>query len=728
MRNLLLVVSAIASIVAQAYQAEANGVLWNYDRVSGTPGYAVLTGIAAFDGGKRDIIVPDNLEGYPVKAIAQEAFKNTDITSIVIPSSVEAIGDMAFWGCNQLADSDGFVIVRGVLHYYTDKDYDVVIPGGVTKIGVNAFKDCEIESVWISPGTVTAIGSGAFSGCKDLESIYIPESVANIGSGAFWKCENLSDYDGYVIFRNVLYSYHGTAGNVTIPDGVTTISSRAFQGNAYMKSVSIPSSVTSIEAMAFANCANLASVTLHASVANIGMSAFVNTSSLTVHTEAGDSGRVSALLAWSAHDIGAMAFLEDIAAPSAVDMMDATWHTTRSEAFALAKKTGKKIFLLCGRDTCGNTQATKNYSCEEPDVKKMLVSKCVLWYSDCDTQDAETLRYWPAGTFSLPLVCVLDPYDENGFMVRSTGYLEGSEILAMLNGIPYPTGVQPEAAVDETDPFYPGEMTGYTVINPTAITQPIKTSAKAVTLNGALYSGNMVAGVIELKVGPLRDGEGKVSGSVTLLDGKKYTVKSQKHSFGEDLASSLNLSVKNLGSLRIAIGSANGVNTFSGSLGKWHVQSANVGGATQAPSIAATVNVSSTLMFPGDVLEEFLPENEVAAVAGGKWVFPKAAGIKWAKPTGGSTPSYLDSATGKGLIVDTSAGKTNLSGIKLTYTAKKGTFKGSFKLYAIETVAGKMKLKKYTVNITGVVVDGVGYGIAKCRRPAVSWNVVVNPR
>jgi hypothetical protein len=48
-------------------------------------------------------------------------------------------------------------------------------------------------------------------------------------------------------------------------------------------------------------------------------------------------------------------------------------------------------------------------------------------------------------------------------------------------------------------------------------------------------------------------------------------------------------------------------------------------------------------------------------------------------------------------------------------------FKGSFKVFALQ--AGK--LKKFTMNVSGVVVDGVGYGYATCKRPAVSWSMKV---
>ena len=88
-------------------------------------------------------------------------------------------------------------------------------------------------------------------------------------------------------------------------------------------------------------------------------------------------------------------------------------------------------------------------------------------------------------------------------------------------------------------------------------------------------------------------------------------------------------------------------------------------------------------------------------------------------------PERYDAESGKGLLVDTSGDKTNLSAMKLTYTPKKGTFKGSFKVYALEGTGKATKLKKYTVSVTGVVVGGAGYGTATSKNPAASWSVSV---
>jgi hypothetical protein len=47
-------------------------------------------------------------------------------------------------------------------------------------------------------------------------------------------------------------------------------------------------------------------------------------------------------------------------------------------------------------------------------------------------------------------------------------------------------------------------------------------------------------------------------------------------------------------------------------------------------------------------------------------------------------------------------------------------------VYALEGAGKARKLKKYTVKVNGVVVHGVGYGTATCKKPAVGpWSVTV---
>ena len=267
---------------------------------------------------------------------------------------------------------------------------------------------------------------------------------------------------------------------------------------------------------------------------------------------------------------------------------------------------------------------------------------------------------------------------------------------------------------------------GYEVLDAKDIVAPYA-APKAVVLRGVAYDGGEVVGVVELKLGKVSKGKSKISGSFTGLDGKKVSIKAVTVTGIDGSAPvSVSLAVKGHGTMDVTIGGS----LFAGSLGgKYHVQSAAVGGAWTGGTAKATVDIEigDLALFPGTLLTDFLPDEETATVKNGKWTFAKAASVKWAKPKkGAALPELYDEAAGKGLIIDTSKGKTNLSGLKLAYTPKKGTFKGSFKLYELQGDGRMTKLRKYTMKVNGIVVDGKGTGFATCRKPMVSgWPVRV---
>lgn len=115
-----------------------------------------------------------------------------NLSSITIPESVTSIGDGAFCGCEKLADENGFVIIRDVLHFYCGSAGSVTIPDGVNSIGRCAFSFCEgLTSVTIPDGVIS-IGDSAFGWQKSLTDVTIPDSVTSIGDSAFRGCKNLA--------------------------------------------------------------------------------------------------------------------------------------------------------------------------------------------------------------------------------------------------------------------------------------------------------------------------------------------------------------------------------------------------------------------------------------------------------------------------------------------------------------------------------------------------------
>ena len=91
----------------------------------------------------------------------------------------------------------------------------------------------------------------------------------------------------------------------------------------------------------------------------------------------------------------------------------------------------------------------------------------------------------------------------------------------------------------------------------------------------------------------------------------------------------------------------------------------------------------------------YYPTNMTITVSGTKWSLPKAGKV-----------------VVKNGVVDETKLKDNPSGLKLTYRSSSGTFSGSFKAY----INNKGKAKSVTVSLAGVVVDGVGYGMATIKK------------
>ena len=78
-----------------------------------------------------------------------------------------------------------FTISKGEVKKYTGFETDVIIPEGITKIGVSAFENnTQIKSV-VLPGTLKSISAAAFKGCTSLEKITLNEGITTIDEWAF---------------------------------------------------------------------------------------------------------------------------------------------------------------------------------------------------------------------------------------------------------------------------------------------------------------------------------------------------------------------------------------------------------------------------------------------------------------------------------------------------------------------------------------------------------------
>ena len=155
-----------------------------------------------------ELVIPAEIDGVPVKSIANEAFQQyTDLVSVSIADGVTSIGDFAFWDCS-----------------------------GLTSITL--------------PDSIENIGEAAFSNSSSLESIHVSEN------NKFFKSVDgvLFSKDGTALLA---FPWAKTCNYYIIPDGVTTVGDYAFFSCKNLNLVIIPTTVKSVETRAFDWCVNL---------------------------------------------------------------------------------------------------------------------------------------------------------------------------------------------------------------------------------------------------------------------------------------------------------------------------------------------------------------------------------------------------------------------------------------------------------------------------------------
>jgi uncharacterized repeat protein (TIGR02543 family) len=241
--------------------------------------------------------------GSCLKTIETGAFKNTKISNLVIPNSVETIENYAFCNFNlncltNLTLGSGLkTIGDGAFEY--SKITSLIIPNSVESIGDSAFRsNSYLKSITLGSRLKT-IGSAAFMS-DNLETLNIPNSVENIGSFAF-SCntslinltlgENIkeigysafsnSNITSLVIPNNVQYIGDGAFDNnksltsLTLGTSLKQIGAEAFKNSA-IETLVIPNSVEKIYAQAFYGIKSLKNLTLGSSLNYIGTEAFYN--------------------------------------------------------------------------------------------------------------------------------------------------------------------------------------------------------------------------------------------------------------------------------------------------------------------------------------------------------------------------------------------------------------------------------------------------------------------
>lgn len=258
-----------------------------------------------------------------VTRINCNAFLNSSIAEIVIPDSVEELGDGSFSGCTslrQITFSEPSSLKR-----IGDKAFcccqalvEIAIPDSVEELGCNCFYSCQAlkRIAFGRLSSLQRIGKGAFADCRALTKIAIPERVEELFDACFYRCKRLMrvTFSGFSSLRRI--GFQAFCGHIAfcliveirIPDGVEELcgecfyrclrlssvtfgeSSRlkcigygAFAECRELRQIAIPDSCEELSKNCFRSCHKLSSVTFgrKSSLRRIGENAFGDCSSLT---------------------------------------------------------------------------------------------------------------------------------------------------------------------------------------------------------------------------------------------------------------------------------------------------------------------------------------------------------------------------------------------------------------------------------------------------------------
>lgn len=197
--------------------------------------YKIYKEGAAVSGfkGSGEVVLPDSIDGVPVKVIARDAFRGVAyLTKITLPASVTQIAPNAFYMCSGLTSitvSSGCSIGDKAFAYATSLTEANI---QTTDIGTGIFYGCTALKSCTLPASLTVIPDQTFYGCTALE-YSIPAGITSIGTEAFFSCTSLTE--------------------IVIPDSVHAIGDSAFYNCTGVTKLVLPEAPASASVMALAD-------------------------------------------------------------------------------------------------------------------------------------------------------------------------------------------------------------------------------------------------------------------------------------------------------------------------------------------------------------------------------------------------------------------------------------------------------------------------------------------
>lgn len=200
--------------------------------------YETYVEITWYRGLSTDVVIPEKIDGLPVKVIGPYAFQfyNHERDTYIVGRTEQQEDKEKYFHITSVILPKGLIEI-GKSAFYQQALKEIVIPDSVITIEDTAFSGNRLLKNIVFGNSVQTIGDGAFGDCGLQGNIILPESLLTIGECAFDNtfydfhvCYNGQDYYSADKIRNqsgIAY-YDEPNATITIPSSVSKIGKSAF--------------------------------------------------------------------------------------------------------------------------------------------------------------------------------------------------------------------------------------------------------------------------------------------------------------------------------------------------------------------------------------------------------------------------------------------------------------------------------------------------------------------
>ena len=250
--------------------------------------------------------VDHSFESYPHAYGYSAFYDQPKLAKITISPSVTDIPSYLFKDCKNLVT----LTINGSLVKIPEHAFDgcnissLILPNSVETISDYAFtNNVGMKSANIGTA-VKIIGNNAFSGCTVLADITLGTSLQSIGNEAFMSVGSLATSWNSLIFPESLTSigikafYGSGLTDITIPNKVSTLGESCFAENKNLQTVFVGSGCQILPKNIFSGCSSLKQVHLSAGLLTIDDAVFANCTAMESISIPGTVAQVGNLQWW----------------------------------------------------------------------------------------------------------------------------------------------------------------------------------------------------------------------------------------------------------------------------------------------------------------------------------------------------------------------------------------------------------------------------------------------